>query len=243
MRAIFMIPSRPPPHLTEQDKWSNDFNDFLAKCLIKNPDQRPGAKDLLEHPFIQNAKSRTILQALLDQQEQVISRIGRDAALGVENKDDEDDSDEDDDSEGAGTTVLRKGPRVAAGSDDEIDSGTVVITDEDRNAYGTVVVSRSSGDDDDDDGSATMKRSSKGGGDDKYVPPFLDHFKKQQQQQSQAAIPTGNPKFAHLTLEQLKKMVEDLDVQKEKEIENVREKFTTNKRSIIAAIDERKTQK
>jgi len=210
--------------------------------LIKNPDQRPGAKELLEHPFIQKAKSRAILQVLLDQQEQVISRIGRDAALGVENKDDEDDSDEDDDSEGAGTMV-RKGVRVAAGSDDEIDSGTVVITDEDRNAYGTVVVSRSSGEDD-DDGSATMKRSSGKSSDDKYVPPFLDHIKKQQPQQPQAAaVPTGNPKFANLSIDQLKKMVEDIDLQKEKEIEAVREKFATNKKSIIAAIEERKTPK
>ena len=35
MRAIFMIPSRPPPKFTEPDKWSPDLNDFLEKCLVK----------------------------------------------------------------------------------------------------------------------------------------------------------------------------------------------------------------
>jgi serine/threonine protein kinase len=238
MRAIFMIPSRPPPRLSEPEKWSTEFNDFVAKCLTKNPDHRPSAKDMLDHPFIQKAKSRTILQPLVDQQEQVISRIGRDAALGVEPKDDEEDSEEeDDDSEGAGT--VRKGAisRVTAESDDEVDSGTMVITDSDKNNYGTVVVSRS-GDDDDDDGSSTMKKSS-GIKADKYVPPFLDHIKKQQQ----PSTPAGNPKFANMTLEQLKKMVEELEAQKEKELEGIREKYNTNKRSIIAAIDERKAQK
>jgi serine/threonine protein kinase len=250
MRAIFMIPSRPPPKLTEADKWSADFNDFVFKCLTKNPDQRPGAKELLEHPFIAKAKSRTILQPLLDQQDQVINRIGRDAALGIEQKDDEDDSEEeDDDSEGAGT--VRKGAvaRHAVDSDDEIDSGTVVITEEDRNNYGTVVVTHGS-DDEDDDGTSTMKRTGtrKKSGSDKYIPPFLDHINKNKPSSGntspstiqRAPVPAGNPKFANLTLDQLKKMVEDLDVQKEKEIEAIREKYSTNKRSIIAAIDDRK---
>jgi len=33
MRAIFMIPSRPPPKFTDPDKWSKDMNDFLSKCF------------------------------------------------------------------------------------------------------------------------------------------------------------------------------------------------------------------
>lgn len=42
-----------------------------------------------------------------------------------------------------------------------------------------------------------------------------------------------------MTLDQLKKMVEELDLQREKEIENVREKYSANKRSILAAIEDR----
>lgn len=35
MRAIFLIPSKPPPKLTEPSKWSNEFNDFIKCCLVK----------------------------------------------------------------------------------------------------------------------------------------------------------------------------------------------------------------
>lgn len=45
-----------------------------------------------------------------------------------------------------------------------------------------------------------------------------------------------------MTLEQLKKMVEELDIQKEKEIAAIREKYATNKRNIMTAIDDRKAQ-
>eukprot|EP00299_Pterocystis_sp_00344_P003223 c1370_g1_i1.p1 GENE.c1370_g1_i1~~c1370_g1_i1.p1 ORF type:complete len:552 (+),score=105.39 c1370_g1_i1:168-1658(+) len=52
MRAIFLIPSRRPPTLKEQTKWSDDFHDFLSLCLTKVVAQRPFAKDLLNHPFL-----------------------------------------------------------------------------------------------------------------------------------------------------------------------------------------------
>lgn len=35
MRAIFLIPSKPAPRLTDPAKWSNDFNDFIKVCLNK----------------------------------------------------------------------------------------------------------------------------------------------------------------------------------------------------------------
>jgi serine/threonine protein kinase len=35
MRAIFLIPSKPPPKLTDPAKWSNEFNDFIKCCLVK----------------------------------------------------------------------------------------------------------------------------------------------------------------------------------------------------------------
>lgn len=48
MRAIFMIPNKPPPTLSDTEKWSPEFNDFIAQCLIKDSNQRPSAKDLLK---------------------------------------------------------------------------------------------------------------------------------------------------------------------------------------------------
>jgi serine/threonine protein kinase len=241
MRAIFMIPSRPPPRLQEADKWSKDFNDFIIRMLTKSPDQRPTAQELLEHPFITKAKSRAILQPLIDQQEQIISRIGREAALGIEEQDEDGDEDDDDNSSDAGT-VRRNDTRKKkhADSDDDQDCGTVVITDSDT-GYGTTVLVN------DDDDTGTMKKAkSKSKGNNTYVPPFLDHIKKQQQQQpeeKQAPKSAGNPKYVNLSLDQLKKMVEEIDIQKEKEIATIREKYATHKRSLMNAIDERGKQK
>lgn len=52
MRAIFMIPTKPPPSFREPDKWSPEFIDFVSVCLVKNPEERATASDLLQHVFI-----------------------------------------------------------------------------------------------------------------------------------------------------------------------------------------------
>lgn len=54
MRAIFQIPKRDPPKFQQMEKWSPEMNDFLAKCLVKNPDDRLSSTQLLEHPFIKD---------------------------------------------------------------------------------------------------------------------------------------------------------------------------------------------
>ncbi|CAN0129472.1 unnamed protein product [Ascophyllum nodosum] len=52
MRAIFMIPSKPSPTLSEPAKWSLEFNDFIAGCLKKKPEDRPSSRAILGHPWI-----------------------------------------------------------------------------------------------------------------------------------------------------------------------------------------------
>mmetsp|Transcript_21109 Transcript_21109/g.37390 ORF Transcript_21109/g.37390 Transcript_21109/m.37390 type:complete len:931 (-) Transcript_21109:100-2892(-) len=52
MRALFIIPQKDPSTFRAPENWSDDLNSFLAKCLVKNPDERPSAEDLLSHPFI-----------------------------------------------------------------------------------------------------------------------------------------------------------------------------------------------
>ena len=46
------IITHPPKGLKNKEKWSSDFNDFVEKCLIYEPEKRPSAKELLQHPFI-----------------------------------------------------------------------------------------------------------------------------------------------------------------------------------------------
>ena len=88
--------SRPPPKLTDQSAWSSHFHDFLAQCLIKNPDARPSASALLKHPFILKADEKRLLP-LLEENDKVIKEAGgREIALQLYS---DDDSEEYEDSE------------------------------------------------------------------------------------------------------------------------------------------------
>jgi serine/threonine protein kinase len=84
MRAIFMIPSRPPPTLTEPAKWSASFNEFVTVCLTKDPKARPSATELLEHPFVKDVESSEPLVGLIKEATKIIAEVGRDKALGLE---------------------------------------------------------------------------------------------------------------------------------------------------------------
>lgn len=65
MKVLFHIPKAPAPRL-EGNEWSKDYKDFVASCLIKDPDRRPTAKELLKHKFIQRAGKVEALQELID---------------------------------------------------------------------------------------------------------------------------------------------------------------------------------
>jgi serine/threonine protein kinase len=52
VRAMLKIQKAEPPRLDCPSEWSNEFNDFLAKCLVIDASQRLTATELLSHPFI-----------------------------------------------------------------------------------------------------------------------------------------------------------------------------------------------
>ncbi|GBP22033.1 Myosin-IIIa [Eumeta japonica] len=52
MRALFQIPRNPPPSLTHPEIFSHQLSDFISECLIKDMNQRPFARELLEHPLL-----------------------------------------------------------------------------------------------------------------------------------------------------------------------------------------------
>ncbi|KNC96149.1 STE/STE20/MST protein kinase [Spizellomyces punctatus DAOM BR117] len=74
MRAIFMIPTKPPPRLQNEDKWSKQFIDFIAQCLTKNPSARPSAEQLLQHPFITEAPGIAVMSETVSEVMDLIAK-------------------------------------------------------------------------------------------------------------------------------------------------------------------------
>ncbi|CAG2170687.1 unnamed protein product [Oppiella nova] len=72
MRAIFMIPTKPPPSFRDPDRWSSEFIDFVQKCLVKNPEQRSTASLLLQHEFILRAPPVSILQQMIQEARMIL---------------------------------------------------------------------------------------------------------------------------------------------------------------------------
>ncbi|XP_051533907.1 serine/threonine-protein kinase 10-like [Myxocyprinus asiaticus] len=65
MRVLLKIAKSEPPTLEQPAKWSNEFKDFLKKALDKNPETRPTAAQLLEHPFVSSVKTNRPLRELV----------------------------------------------------------------------------------------------------------------------------------------------------------------------------------
>lgn len=77
MRAIFMIPTKPPPSFRQPDYWSREFTDFVSICLVKNPEERANASQLLQHTFIGNAKQSGILSQMIVEACEIREKLSR----------------------------------------------------------------------------------------------------------------------------------------------------------------------
>jgi len=78
MKVLFLIPKAPAPRL-EGPSYSRDFKDFIAACLVKDPDRRPTAKEMLQHRFIRSAGRVDDLQELIHRRQMWDSSRGREA--------------------------------------------------------------------------------------------------------------------------------------------------------------------
>ncbi|KFR13135.1 Serine/threonine-protein kinase 10, partial [Opisthocomus hoazin] len=81
-----------PPMLSCPSKWSLEFRDFLKMALDKNPETRPSAAQLLEHPFVSKVTSNRALRELVAEAK---------AEVMEEIEDSRDEAEEDDSSESA----------------------------------------------------------------------------------------------------------------------------------------------
>ena len=60
MRAMFKIPLLPSPRLDKPT--IREFEDFIAKCLVKDVKERSTAEQLLQHEFLREVENRDVLQ-------------------------------------------------------------------------------------------------------------------------------------------------------------------------------------
>lgn len=58
--------SQPLPHLAEDGGWSEDFRDFVNKCLQIDPEARGDISVLAEHPFVNQTLSAIMKQQTVD---------------------------------------------------------------------------------------------------------------------------------------------------------------------------------
>nr|AFY97674.1 hpo protein [Macrostomum lignano] len=287
MRALFMIPTKPPPSFRNPNKWSQEFIDFVSQCLIKNPADRPSSERLLQHEFIKAAAGAPdlVLRDMVREAEELRSAKLKDGRPA----DDSENSDEE-----AGTMKEAAGNSAAAaagagdsatlvtssggstrgggtstltGSSTMSSSHTMIVnSDEDslaESVSGTMVIVESDEEgEDDNEGTMRVNRTATGGKGGGSRPDYLAYFDRQdggspQQQQQQPvskqspvqqafqpyrrAFEDGNLDFvAALTYEELQSRLASLDVDMEKEIENLHIRYKLKRQPILEAIDEKK---
>uniref|UniRef100_A0A1L8DKI6 non-specific serine/threonine protein kinase n=2 Tax=Nyssomyia neivai TaxID=330878 RepID=A0A1L8DKI6_9DIPT len=187
MRAIFMIPQRPPPSFREPDRWTTEFIEFVSMCLVKNPEERATATDLLQHEFIKNAKSRNMLRPMIVEahdirENQSNRQIAINQAKQLQNQHEE----TDDDDQAVNSKTIKEFPEesktLVPERNNDTDGGTMIAhTDcgtllpdsgtmvELESNLGTMVINSDSED-------ATMKEHDSDPEKPKYRPLFMDHF-------------------------------------------------------------------
>ncbi|KRG05512.1 serine/threonine-protein kinase 10 isoform X4 [Drosophila mojavensis] len=81
MRVLLKIQKSEPPKLDHPSRWSKEFNDFLKKALVKDPQQRPSTEVLLQHGFINcNLDAKPIKDLLLEYKAEVVEEVVDDEA-------------------------------------------------------------------------------------------------------------------------------------------------------------------
>lgn len=265
MRAIFMIPTKPPPTFRDPAKWSANFIDFVSKCLVKSPAQRASATTLLQHPFIQNAKDHNVLKEMI-QEAMDIKR----QKMGNASEESEEDDEEDDDCDLGTIVKVKKSSNPTAPSDtmryisSDTPSGTMIDHNNDSlsSGLGTMVINEQE--------SGTVQRfdtgpnqsSSANSGD---RPAFLQYFDKQEsgEKSSESSGSAGKRNgsglppeeawkylknltetdFSYLrglSLTELSERFKALDPLMEEEIDALRKKYQAKRQPILDAIDAKK---
>ncbi|XP_067834204.1 serine/threonine-protein kinase 3 [Heptranchias perlo] len=258
MRAIFMIPTNPPPTFRKPELWSDEFTDFVKKCLVKNPEQRTTATQLLQHTFIKNAKSVSILRDLITEAMEIKAKRHQEQQRELEEEDENSDEDEVDSytmvkTSHEGTGTMRATSTMSDGAQTMIEHNSTMLESD----LGTMVINS---DEDEEDG--TMKRND--APEELQRPAFMDYFDKQEKNtkplgncnqnlqepfhKSKNPFPDnwkvpqdGDFDFLkNLSFEELQMRLSALDPMMEREIEDLRQRYQAKRQPILDAMDAKK---
>lgn len=189
-----MIPTKPPPSFRDPDIWSPEFIDFVSLCLVKNPEERATATDLLTHEFIRNAKPCSILSQMIAEAKEIRENQSYRHAAAISqankqlqnnnNNNNSHDAESDDEDVNSRTMKQFDCGTLVPGRDDgdgtmiaHTDCGTLVPDSatmvELQSNLGTMVINS-------DSEESTMKRHDTNPDKPKYRPLFLDHFDRKE---------------------------------------------------------------
>ncbi|KAM4676123.1 LOW QUALITY PROTEIN: serine/threonine-protein kinase 10 [Discoglossus pictus] len=87
MRVLLKIAKSEPPTLAFPSKWSLEFRDFLKKALDKNPETRPSAVQLLEHPFVSKVTKQALRELVAEAKAEVLDEIEENGEVERESPD------------------------------------------------------------------------------------------------------------------------------------------------------------
>nr|WBW48470.1 hippo [Eriocheir sinensis] len=190
MRAIFMIPTKPPPSFREPDQWQPELIDFVSRCLVKNPEERATATELLQHPFIRGAQPSSILRTMLEEAMEIRESQNSNRQNQIKHITESDEDDMDSSTmvrySGGDSGTLRPLPSdgtLKAPMDDggtlRPSTGTATSTGTLSTDLGTMVINSDNEEEDED---STMKRHDTAPGERVDRPLFLDYFDKKEQE-------------------------------------------------------------
>ncbi|XP_063260681.1 serine/threonine-protein kinase 4 [Prinia subflava] len=252
MRAIFMIPTNPPPTFRKPELWSDNFTDFVRQCLVKSPEQRATATQLLQHPFVKSAKGVSILRDLINEAMDI--KLKRQEAQQRE-LDQEDEENSEEDETDSGTMVRASGDETGTiRAVNTMSDGANTMIEHDgtlESQLGTMVINT-----EEEEEEGTMKRR------DETMQParpsFLEYFEQKEKENqinsfgknvsgqtknsSDWKVPQdGDYEFLKTwSVDELQKRLSALDPMMEQEIEEIRQKYQSKRQPILDAIEAKK---
>uniref|UniRef100_A0AAZ3QVF2 Non-specific serine/threonine protein kinase n=1 Tax=Oncorhynchus tshawytscha TaxID=74940 RepID=A0AAZ3QVF2_ONCTS len=254
--AIFMIPTNPPPTFRKPEMWTDyRLHTLLKKCLVKNPEQRATATwstyclprsllDLITESMEMKAKRQQEQQRELEEEDD--SEVEVDSHTMVKSG-----------SEGAGT--MRATSTMSDGAQTMIEHGSTMLEAD----LGTMVINSDEEEEDNDEGSMRRHPTSQQA----LRPSFMDYFDKQDskvQQESYNHNRQQEPGYhisqaknvfpdnwkvpqdgdfdflKNLDFEELQLRLTALDPMMEREIEELRQRYTAKRQPILDAMDAKK---